>query len=198
VATDFFRLAEKTIPCKCSDSFSFLIPRKSVVEIIRVFENNNNNLTIKTDKNNIVVISDNTTITSRLIEGSFIDYKQIISLNFEGSVTTNKNQFTDSLKTAAMFCGKMNEIKMKIHENEKFLEIQANNPNLGEHTVTVPSKTEGGDLSVTLNYRYLMDCLLALSSEELLFRFNGEDKAVLVTGLNDTFFRYLIMPIKSA
>jgi len=195
-ATDSFRLAEKIISCKHEKISNFLIPYKNAVEIIRIFDDIKGDLLLKTDKNNIVMVSDNIKFTSRLTEGVFIDYKHIIPAHFTNTVTINKKELNDSLKSAVMFCGKLNEIKTKIYEKENFLEIQTNNKDLGEHTVTIPCETKGEDLSVVFNYRYLLDCLPSFCSEKLLFKFGGEGKPLLITGLDDVSFRYLVMPIK--
>lgn len=195
-ATDSFRLAEKMISCKNEKLSSFLIPYKNAIEIIRIFDDIPGDLILKTDKNNIVLLSNNIKFTSRLTEGNFIDYKHIIPNDFTNTATLNKKELSNSLKSAIMFCGKLNEIKIKIYEKENLLEIQTNNPELGEHTVTLPCETSGEDLSIVFNYRYLLECLSSFYSEKLLLKFGGENKPLLITGLNDTSFRYLVMPIR--
>jgi len=195
-ATDSFRLAEKFVANGTNENFGFLIPQRSVVEILRIFEHQNGNLMIKLDDNNIILDSGSVRFTSRLVDGNFPDYKQIIPTEFTNTVTINKRDFSDNLKTAIMFCGKLNEVKIKMYKNEDFMEIQTNNPELGEHSVTIPAKAEGGDLSIVFNYRYLVDFLPAVNSDKLLFRFSGEGRPLMVSGLNETSFFYLIMPMK--
>ncbi len=195
-ATDGFRLAEKIVKIKTSGSLSFLIPHRSVAEMLRIFEHQEGNLTIKFDDNNIVLDSGSIKFTSRLVEGNFPDYKQIIPTGFSNTVTVEKKDFSDNLKTAIMFCGKLNEVKMKLYKSEDFIEIQTNNPEVGEHSVTVPAKTEGNDLGIVFNYRYLVDFLPAIDSDKILLRFSGEGRPLAISGLNDSSFFYLIMPMK--
>ena len=196
VATDSFRLAEKNIPYSFSDNPNFLIPYRSVVEILRIFEEQEGDLKISLDDNNIVLVCNNIKFTSRLTGGVFPDYKQIIPTKFVSTATIHKKQFIESLRTAGMFCGKLNEVKVRIYGGENFIEIQTNNSDLGEHSVTIPAKTEGEDLIMMFNYRYLMDCLGFINSDQILFKFNGEGRPLLITGLTDSSFVYLIMPMK--
>ncbi|MFC1625281.1 DNA polymerase III subunit beta [Patescibacteria group bacterium] len=197
VATDSFRLSEKTIQYNFSDSFNFLIPHKSVVEILRIFENKNEDIRILLDENNFTLQSNNITFISRLIEGNFVDYKQIIPNDFSNKVIVDKKQLVEALRSAVMFCGNLNEIRVKIYGNESFLEIQTSNPDLGEHVVKIPGKIEGEDLSIVFNQRYLIDCFSSLNSEKVLLKFAGEGRPLLITCLDDISFRYLVMPMKN-
>ena len=196
VATDTFRLAEKIIPYNFSGFSGILIPYKSTVEILRIFENEEGDLTIKIEDNNLVLQNNNIEFLTRLVEGNYIDYKQIIPKDFSNTVTIGKKDLTSSLKSASMFCGKLNEIRLKIYKNEDYIELQTNNPDLGEHTINIKAKTDGSDLVSVFNYRYLIDCLSSFNSEKIVFKFDGEKKPFLITGLDDTSFRYLIMPMK--
>ncbi len=196
VATDSFRLAEKNIPYSFSDSPSFLIPYKSAVEILRIFENQDGDLMVSMDDNSVVLECGRIKFTSRLTEGSFPDYKQIIPNKFASTITVDKKRFTEDLRTSSTFCGKLNEIKMRIYKGESFLEIQTSNPDLGEHVVSVPAKSEGEDLSIVFNYKYLSDCLALIESDRVSLRFSGEGRPLLISAPDKSDFRYLVMPMK--
>lgn len=196
VATDSFRLAEKSIPYNFSDSPNFLISYRSIVEVLRIFENQSGDLKIFTDDNNFILSSDNVKFTSRLTEGVFPDYKQIIPGKFTTGVVVDKKRLLDELRTTSVFCGKLNEIKLRIYKGENFIELQSNNPDLGEHTVAIPSKIEGEDLSMVFNYRYLLDCFGFINSDKAVLKFGGEGRPLLISGFNDVSFRYLVMPMK--
>lgn len=196
VATDSFRLAEKSIPFKFSQQFSFLIPIRSVNEIIRIFESYDSDITIKTNESSLVVEGGDIKFTSRMIEGSFPEYKQLIPKEFSTVISLNKRHFSNALKTASIFCGKLNEVRLKIYEKEDFIEIQTNNSDTGEHTVSVPAKIDGGDLSSVFNYRYLIECLSVISSDKIVIKFNGKEKPLVISELDNNSFCYLIMPMK--
>ncbi|MDD5033089.1 MAG: DNA polymerase III subunit beta [Candidatus Pacebacteria bacterium] len=196
VATDSFRLAEKKIPYNLNDFSNFLIPYRNVIEILKIFENQEGDLTIKTDDNNLNISSKNIELTSRLTDGTFLDYKQIIPNNFINTAQVNKKRFIDAIKTSSLFSGKLNEVKIKIYKNESFLEIQTSNPDFGENTINIPAKTEGEDLVMVFNYKYLIDSIQSFKTEDLFFKFSGEGKPLLITGFGDNSFVYLVMPMK--
>jgi len=197
VATDSFRLSEKTIPYNFSNFPNILIPYRSAVEILRIFENQEGDIVIKTDDNNLILENDNIEFTTRLTDGNFIDYKQIIPVDFTNTAIVNKKEFNNCLKSSAIFRGKLNEVKLKIYKDENFLEVQTNNPDLGEHTVNIKTETEGDDLMMVFNHRYLIDCLSSVNSEKIILKFNGEGKPLLITSLDDKSFFCLIMPMKN-
>ncbi|MFC1756805.1 DNA polymerase III subunit beta [Patescibacteria group bacterium] len=197
VGTDSFRLSEKIIHYNFSDFPNILIPYRSAVEILRIFENQDGELALKMNDNNLVLSTKDIEFTSRLMEGTYPDYKQIIPNKFTNNVTVNKKKLSDALKTAIMFCGKLSEIKIKIYEGENFIEILTNNHDLGEHTVNIKCSVDGEDLTMVFNYRYLLDCLTSINSEDVVLKFSGEGKPLLITSLDDTSFRYLIMPMKN-
>jgi len=196
VATNSFRLAEKSISYIFSDSVNFLMPHRSVIEAIRIFENETDDLKIEIDENNISFNSGGIKFISRLVEGNFVDYKQLIPSKFENTAVVSKKELIGALKSAAMFCGKLNELKIKIYQNENFIEFQTNNSDLGEHIVKFDGKIQGDDLSIVFNHRYLIECLPSIKTENILLKFSGENKPLLVTGLDDNTFRYLVMPMR--
>ncbi len=197
VATDTFRLAEKIIHYNFSDFPNLLIPYRSVVEILRIFENKDGDLKIKIDDNNILLESDNIQFITRLVDSKYIDYKQIIPTDFTNIATVSKKELLNVLKSSAMFCGKLNEIRIKIYKGENFLEFLSNNSELGEHINNIKGDIEGDDLTSVFNYRYLVECLSSIGTEKIIFKFSGEGKPLLVTGLGDSSFKYLISPMKN-
>ncbi|MFH1979368.1 MAG: DNA polymerase III subunit beta [Patescibacteria group bacterium] len=197
VATDTFRLAEKTIPYNFPDLSGFLVPQKSVVEILRVFDDQEEDLSVSIDENNIALTSNNMKFTSRLVEGSFPQYKQLVPSVFTNTVIVEKKDFSNALKSTSMFRGKLNEIKIRIYKNEDYIELQTSNPDLGEHVISITAKTDGDDDLMSLfSHRYLVDFLSSISSDKIKLRFSGEGKSLLVSDYNNTSFMYLVMPIK--
>ncbi len=196
IATDSFRLAKKTIPYNFQNFPPLLIPYKNTTEIIRVFENETGNIKIIPNKNQLFILSDKIKLVSRLTEGTFPDYEEIIPKTFLTEVVMDKNVFNNNLKTASIFSGKLNEIKLEIDPGEKFIKLQASNADLGENTTLIPADISGEKIKITFNYKYLSDALKYLPSEKIVLKFNGENKPLFITGLKDNSFNYLVMPMK--
>lgn len=196
VATDSFRLARKIIPYNFSNSFYLLIPIRSVMEIIRIFENEEGDIKIFPHKNQIFFFSEKIKFFSRLIEGNFPDYEEIIPKNFTTTVILDKNSFGNNLKIASIFSGKLNEVKIELIPEKKEIKIQTNNGDLGEHTAYLPAEIKGEKIKINFNHKYLNDCLRFIPSDKVVLKFSGENKPVFITDSKDNSFYYLVMPMK--
>jgi DNA polymerase-3 subunit beta len=196
VATDSFRLARKIVPYTFPDFPSFLIPYRNAIEIVRVFENESGDLKIVPNKNQLFVFSERIKLVSRLTEGIFPDYEEIIPKTFSTDVIADKMLFHDALKTAGVFSGKLNEVKIEVIPEQKTLKVQASHSDTGENITDVPAEINGEKLKIAFNHRYLVDGLRFISSDKILLRFNGENKPLFITGAKDNSFYYLVMPMK--
>ncbi len=196
VATDSFRLAKKTIQYNFSDFPVLLIPIKSVMEILRVFENENGEIEIVNVKNQIFLFSEKIKFVSRLTEGSFPDYEEIIPKSFSTEVLVEKNTFNNNLKIAGVFSGKLNEVKIEISPEKKQLKIQTYNNDFGEHSSFSSAEIKGEKVKIAFNHRYLIESLKFISTEKISLRFNGENKPLFITSVKDNSFYCLIMPMK--
>ena len=194
-ATDSFRLAEKKFNYFFPELGPILIPFKTVVEIIRIFEGKEGNLDILFNKNQINLKKDNIVFISRLTDGIFPDYNQIIPKKFIADIIINKEFFINSLKISGVFSGKLNELNMVVNSEDGFLTIKTSNNESGENIAKIPAKITGESVKITFNYKYIYDCLPNINSEEIILRFSGEGKPLLITGAQDNTFQYLVMPM---
>ena len=197
VATDSFRLARKSIPYSFDNFIPLLIPYKNTLEILRVFEREGGDLKIIPNKNQLFIFSEKIKMVSRLTEGIFPDYEEIIPKNFLTDVSTDKNLFNNSLKTAGVFSGKLNEVKIEVIPEKKVLKLQTSHSDFGEHITTLPADISGEKIKIAFNHRYLIDGLRCILSDRIILRFNGENKPLFMTGDKDNSFYYLVMPMKN-
>lgn len=197
VATDSFRLAEKKLPYKFNGFSPIIIPYRSVVEIIRIFENSEGDIDIIFDKNQIVLISDNIKLISRLIDGVFPDYKQIIPQKFTTTAVINKEELISILKTSSIFAGRLNEVNLILHKGDNMIEVKTSSQETGEYNTTINSSINGDDLKIAFNYRYIIDCLNYIDTENIVLNFNGPNKPLVITNKNTGDFQYLVMPMNT-
>ena len=198
VSTDSFRLAEKKIKIKDNLSFGgFLLPFKNVVEIIKIFEEETDDLKITLQKNQIAISNKDIYLTSRVVDGVFPDYKQIIPKESTTEVVVLKQDFISSLKITNIFSEKkFNQIAFLINPTKKIFEINSKNTDIGENKTILSGALSGEDVSVSFNYKYIIDCIQSIAtSDSLSLKLNGSNKAMIISGVGDTSFRYLIMPM---
>ena len=197
VASDSSRLSEKRIPLKnAPGELSLLIPGKNVVEIMRALEGVTERVSVTATKNQISFHTEHLHITSRLIDGVFPDYKQIISKQFQTEATLLRQDFIDRLKLTTVFSGKLQQVRLKIIPQDKIFEIESRNDDIGETSQQLEAVLQGEAVEFLLNQRFLMDVLNYLSVDSVTLYANGPNKSLVIRGVGDHSFTYLVMPMK--
>lgn len=200
VATDSFRLAEKTLTNNqfrhnFDHSFKVIIPLKTIQEIVKIFSNDQP-IKISLDNSQILFKNNDIEVISRLIDGNYPDYEQIIPKNIEVEIIINKEHFINSLKLVSNFSGKTNDIYLAI-KNQKTLEVYSNSQLLGENNYLIPAKVKGQDFEgIAFNWRYLLDGLRAVDGESIIFGSNGLNRPAIIKSLEDKSYFYILMPIR--
>lgn len=201
VVTDSFRLAEKTISDNSftttfDKGFKVIIPLKTTYEILKIFKQNED-LEIFFDPNQIFFRTPEVEIISRLIDGNYPDYNSIIPQNIPTEVFINKNELITALKLANVFTSRNNEVKLKISENKKTLEIYSADSGVGENRYLVPIKTNGPAITLSFNLKYLIDGLKVFENKEIILALNNNNKPSMIKSAEDNSFFYVLMPIKN-
>lgn len=198
-ATDSFRLAEKKIRIKTNPHFKqILIPQKNALEIVRIFDKNEDDVSISIKEHQIALRSKNFYLTSRVVEGVFPDYKQIIPKETTSKVVLLKQDLINSLKTSLIFSNTFNQLTLKLSPKNKFFEIESKNSTVGESVNFVDAVLEGEDLSININHRYFTDCFQSIPPDSLSLNFSGQARPIVIQGVGDTSFLYLMMPMNQS
>jgi len=201
VATDSFRLAEKTLYEKYFKSnfnrgFKIIVPLKTAQEVIRIFHNEKL-IKIYTDPTQILFRSEDLELISRLIDGEYPDYHQIVPKEINLEVHANRDYLVNAVKLVCNFSSKINDIKIKIKNDSNNLEIYSANQHLGENNYLVPAKFKGDfNGEISFNWKFLLDGLKAIESENLVFGINGEIRPSIIKSQEETSYFYILMPIK--
>lgn len=196
VATDSYRLAEKKIKAKKIKEFpTILIPVKNVIEIVRLLEGNDDEVEIIVSKNQISFIRDTIYITCRVVEGIFPDYKQIIPKDFKSEAVILKADLQNSLKMVNVFGDNLKQVKIVMNTISKEFRIETKNSQFGENSQQIDAALTGDEVTLSFNYKYLNDCFQSITEDSVVLRFNGPQKPLIVQGVGDRSFLYLVMPI---
>lgn len=197
VATDSSRLAEKRVPLKSDpEPLSVLIPGKNIDEIAHALEGVDELVKICATKNQISFHTEHMHITSRLVDGAFPDYRQIIPKKFTTEATVLRQDLIDCLKLTTVFSGKLQQVRLKEYPNEKLFEIESRNDDIGETTHQIDAVLTGEAVEFLLNQRFLMDVLSYLSSDSVSLQAYGGGHPLVMRGVGDQTFTYLVMPMK--
>jgi DNA polymerase III subunit beta len=194
VSTDSFRLAEKRVNTKIPVDFpQTLIPFRNVSEIIKLFEDYNGEVEILFEKNQAAFITPDLYVVSRLIDGSFPDYKQIIPKTFITTATILKNDLINSIKTSNIFSDALNQVKIKVDIKNKSLNIESKNNDVGEYYDSINASVSGENIELNFNSKYIIDCIQSISSDSLVLNFGGVGKPLAISGTTDKSFLYIVM-----
>jgi DNA polymerase-3 subunit beta len=196
VSTDSFRLAEKTIKTKKNTNIpGILIPFKNAMDILKIIDTTDEEIEINSTKNQISFTFGGTYLVSRVIDGVFPDYKQIIPKEEKTKITVLKQDLINSMKISSIFSDNFNQINISILKGEKNIHVKTKNSNIGENTNKIEATIEGESIEVNFNHRYIVDCLTSISSDSISLSFNGINKPLVIHGTSDKTFMYLVMPM---
>jgi DNA polymerase-3 subunit beta len=196
VSTDSFRLAEKKIKMKGPLEIPhLLIPFKNIGEILKVLGEFQNTAKICFNKNQISFSSDNVYLTSRVIDGIFPDYRQIIPKDFSTEAVVLKQDLLDALKISNIFSDKFNQVNLKINPKEKIFELSSVNNDVGENKTYLDAVLNGENIELSFNFKYFLDCFQSITTDSLSIKFSGAGKPIVITPVSDPSFTYLIMPM---
>ncbi len=207
-ATDSFRLGEKKMFLKSNSSlkkeYSLILPQKTAKEIINVFGEKEGELKMYFSPNQVMfeylmpeTPHPQVQLISRLIEGEYPNYQEIIPKKHTTQLRLDRNEFLNQIKTASLFSGKINEVKIRVKPKEEKIEIFSQNPEIGEYQSSVPGKIKGEPVKISFNHRFLLDGLLNIKSSEVLFEFSGDSGPGVLKPVGDETYIYVVMPIKT-
>jgi len=207
VATDSFRLGEKKLflPSALSQEYSLILPQPTAKELINIFGEKEADLQIYFSPNQILfeTVMPETShpqiqLVSRLIEGEYPNYQEIIPKKFETQVVCSRNEFISQIKTASIFSGKINEVKLKIDPKENQILVSSQNPDLGEYKGSLAGKIKGKEMEISFNHRFLGDGLLGIKTPEVIFELINEESPAVLKPVGQEDYLYVAMPIKTS
>jgi len=206
VATDSFRLAEKTIKDDFKNLFekeiNFILPQKTTRELINILpEEEGEKIRIYFSESQVMfeTFLPNSThpeinLVSRQIDGEYPSYEEIIPKTSKTKIILNKDEFVKQIKMAGLFGGKTNEVLIKVGENN--IEIKSQDDEIGESELSMSAITEGDEVKVSFNYHFILDALTNIKSSEISFEMQGNDRPALIKPVGDASYLYVVMPIR--
>ncbi len=207
VATDSFRLSEKTLSFekKLNKECSFIIPQKTCQELIFALEGKEGMLKICPSTNQVLFETSmeelkhpQFQIVSRLIEGEYPNYQEIIPVGFKTQIVLPREEFSNQIKIASLFSGKVNEIKLKADPSKETIEIFSQSSEFGENRSQIKGKIKGEKVETSFNWKFLQDGLLNIKSSEIVLEINSESGPGVLKPVGDSSYIYIVMPIKGS
>lgn len=200
VATDSYRLSEKKLKLenKAEQEIKSIIPSKTVHELLRLIELEENleEVEIINSSNQILFKIGNILLTSRLIEGVYPDYEQIIPKQTRTTIKLSSDEFVLTLKRINLFAKENNNnITLDVNK-EGDLKISTSVTQIGKEESIIKTIVEGEDNKIALNSQYLLDILSNLSDKEIILKINEKINPIIVQTEKEEGFVHIVMPLK--
>jgi DNA polymerase-3 subunit beta len=198
-ATDSYRLAEKKVKLEkpATKDRQVIVPLRTIQELIRVLGEAVETVLISCNDNQVLFSLGETRLTSRVIEGQYPDYKQIIPSEHRTRIMANTSEFITTIKQASLFCKQGgNDITLKFDKKNSEIIVSATNVQVGESEARQSADIEGDDNSIVLNYRFLLDGLQNISGDECVLEMTSNVNPGLLRPEKRGDYVYIIMPIK--
>ena len=196
VATDAFRLAEKKIKIGNLREFpEILMPVKNISEITRILSEFPGIINVSIVENQIAFSNETLYVTSRLTGGNYPNYRQIMPKESKTELIILKSDLQNILKSMLVFSDKFNQVDLVIDPAEKICTMTSRNSDTGEGIVNVEAALSGAAIETRLNHKYISDSLQSVSADSISFSFTEPNRAMVVRGVGDPSFTYLVMPM---
>lgn len=200
VATDGYRLAQKIIQTKSDLSLDVIIPSTTIHELIKIISTFDDieEVELGFDDNSIKFNIGSVEVISKIIDGKYPDYEQIIPASFNVENKLNKTEFLSSIKLASLFAKESaGSITISKSADDTYINIKSDSNQVGENNSKVDVIESSGEGSTTLNGRYISDALGAIDVKELKFSYSEGVQPCMISPIGDDSYIHIIMPLKS-
>ena len=197
VGTDGHRLAAmaKSIEGKLSEEKKMIVPKKAAVELRKILEKREGSVRMILSKNHVLFSIGDIQFLTRLIEGTYPNYEQVIPAANDKRIVIERASFARALRRVSIMAkDKTNAVKMDLGGNK--LTVTTSNPDMGEATDEIDIEYAGEKTALGLNARYLLDIIEVMSSDRVIMEFQGALNPVLIKDEQDVDYRCVIMPMR--
>lgn len=199
VAVDGFRLALRKIMMTYDGNFSAIVPGKYLNEIIKNLQDNDEIIDIGIAKNQALFELKNCKIVTRLLEGEFLNYNNVIPEDRETRIKVNKSALQGAVERASIFSITASE-KEKKYPIKMFVSlgsvIISCTSQVGDAKEEVIVETEGKELEIGFNPKYLLDALKVIEDEEIYMDFGTNISPCVIRPIADDKFTYMVLPVR--
>jgi DNA polymerase III subunit beta len=193
-ATDSYRLAVRDLLASADGEARAIVPERALSEAGRAASTDEKGtVEILVDESQVSFRAGGLTLTSRLIEGEFPNYRQLLPEVHESRLSVSRQQLLDAVRRVGLLARDTTPVRMEF--NALGVKLSSSSPDLGQAIETVEARYEGEDLTVAFNPQYLIDGLTASVGETVRLDVRDGLKPGVVRGESDAY-TYLVMPVR--
>ena len=197
VATDSYRLSvkETTLDAPLSSSFEVNVPARALQELARVAAHAEDEpVSVSVRQNQVLFVLGRVVLSSRLIDGQFPNYLQLLPDSFEHELRIAGGELTDVVRRISLLAQKNAPLRLSFQPGE--LTVSAQTPDVGEALESLPVAFQGEPLEIGFNPEFLRAGLEAIEDSDVLLKLISPLRPGLIESADESRFQYLIMPIR--
>ena len=196
VATDSYRLSvkETKLESELSSSFEVNVPARALQELARLVHGESGELSISVRQNQVLFEAGRSVLSSRLIDGQFPNYSQLLPESFEHELKIAGPELTDVVRRISLLAQKNAPLRLAFTPGE--LTVSAETPDVGEARESLPVAFQGEPLEIGFNPEFLRAGLEAVDEGDVLLKLISPLRPGLIEAADASGFLYLIMPIR--
>jgi DNA polymerase-3 subunit beta len=196
VALDGYRLAMvKTNVQSSAKKLNCIVPARCLGEISKLINIEKDFIDILISQNHLLINDGSVKIITRLLEGEFINYRQVIPNTSNTTIIVSKAQLEDGLERASLLARMDKNNLVRFDIRDKVLTITSAS-NIGNVTENITVSLEGKDLTIAFNARYLSDCMHTISDEFIKINFSSQIAPCTICSAEQDKYLYLILPVR--
>jgi DNA polymerase-3 subunit beta len=201
VSTDGYRLARKTFDCPAQLGEGLVLPARSALELVKVAgeadEEEPLKIAVTKSKNQAIFALGNVQLATRLIDGTFPNYRQILPKGFQTRLLIGVEELAKAVRVAAVFARDLGSVvKLGLDPGSKKVTLSSSTAQVGEGECSFEASIEGEPVKAAFNSRYLIDALNALNSTQVSLELNGQTSPMLLKPVGDSSYLHVIMPVR--
>jgi len=200
-ATDGHRLAVRRLEASGSNGLDarLIVPARALGELARAFrgESGNVELIVSKARNQVFFRAGTSEVTSRLIDGTYPNYSQVIPSKSSTRIRVPTAELTQTVRAVSLFARDSANV-IRLRAQGSTLVLSATTNEVGDSKAEVNAKVDGSEIQIAFNARYILDALSVLGSDEVELQFDGPLSPGLIRTPESDDYLYVIMPIRVA
>ncbi len=179
-------------------SLEVTIPSRALRELERMLNAQTEGaIAVRFDRAQMIFQTANQILTSRLLDGSYPNYRALIPSQFTRQITLERKQLVSALERIAVLADQKNNIvKVSFNSTGQEISLSVEAPDVATGCESLPAQISGDDLDIAFNVKYLLDGLKAINSNEIQLKLNNSTSPAIITPIGATQMTYLIMPVQ--
>lgn len=199
-ATDSYRLSRSSFQLETpvEEKMNIIVPTKNLLELVKMFNDEEGTIELHIFSNKIIFKFQSIVLLSRLINGSYPEVSNLIPESFQLEIKLKLSHFYEAIDRASLFTNESEKNTIKLGSQGDIVTISSNIPEIGNVIEKVSAeKNNDSEIKIAFSAKYMMDALKVMQSEDVLLKFSGEVKPIIINDpVNDNLLQ-LIVPIRT-